>query len=99
MRIIDVNKRKYNISCDNCGKIEIRDYYDEEDIMNLQHELEKQGWQRVHYHSDSLDKMVIKDFCCDRCEQQFIKRNNSQREGEIWLYNTLNSKNNVHKKY
>jgi len=57
-------------TCDNCGR-EKGFLFDSEDVGTKEHkaELRKQGWVFTQVNG------LWKDFCCERCRNQYIRKN------------------------
>lgn len=58
-------------TCDNCGMVETGYEFDDgyPDYRAAQDKIEALGWQSTKVRS------VWKDFCCERCRNEFIKIN------------------------
>lgn len=59
-----------NCLCDNCGAEEAVDFDDGyPDFRMAQAQIEELGWLSTKVHGE------WKDFCCERCRNQYIKEN------------------------
>lgn len=58
-------------TCDNCRKTGAKFRFDSEDVGSKEHrtELRKQGW-----HFNKVNNQW-KDFCCERCRNEYIRKN------------------------